>query len=121
MIRSARPRPGGTTAPRVLPRGRGLRLRGLLRRHRRPRRVPRRHRRRRVPHGARSDGSVNGATRAHLQRLERLDQEDEDFIHPFHSDLKDDSDAGYDDQSFIIESALSLSPGAGNCQRCGWS
>ena len=79
MIRSARPRPGGTTAPRVLHRGRGLRLRGLLRRHRRPRRVPRRHRRRRVPHGARSDGSVNGATRIYKDSIEK--EEEEDSIH----------------------------------------
>ena len=70
MIRSTRARPGGTAAPCGLPRGRVLQLRGLFRCHGRSRRVPRRHRRRRVPHGDWSDGSVT-VRRAFTKTQER--------------------------------------------------
>ena len=65
LSRSGRPRHDGTEAPGVLPRGRVLRIRGLLRRGRRAGRLPRRHALRRPPLRARYDGSVT-----HLQRLE---------------------------------------------------
>ena len=65
LFRPVRPRHDGTEAPGVLPSGRVLRIRGLLRRGRRAGRLPRRHTLRRPPLRARYDGSVT-----HLQRLE---------------------------------------------------